>query len=57
VPPASEITTDYDAGAVRSVALHDGSMIQLRKLAADYDPTDRDRAYSYVRSHQAKERC
>ena len=54
VPPAAEITTEYAEGAVRRVTLHDGSTISLRKLAPDYDPTDRDRAYAYVREHQAK---
>ena len=44
---------DYDRrtmpGSVRSVRLHDGSWVRLRKMADDYDPTDRDRAYSYIR--------
>lgn len=54
VPPREEITTDYHAGAVQNVMLHDGSWVRLRKVADDYDPTDRDRAYAYVREHQAK---
>jgi 2-oxoglutarate ferredoxin oxidoreductase subunit beta len=54
VPPAEEITADYASGTVRSVMLHDGSWIRLRKVAEDYDPTDRDRAYSYIREHQRK---
>ena len=29
--------------------LHDGSWVRLRKLAADYDHADRDRAYGYIR--------
>ena len=49
VPPAASITTDYDAGSVRNVMLHDGSWVRLRKVAADYDPTDRDRSYAYIR--------
>ncbi|HEY7056030.1 MAG TPA: hypothetical protein VH458_05875, partial [Vicinamibacterales bacterium] len=49
VPPAAAITTEYDAGSVRNVRLHDGSWVRLRKLAADYDPSDPDRAYSYIR--------
>jgi 2-oxoglutarate ferredoxin oxidoreductase subunit beta len=53
VPPAGEITADYDAGSVRTVTLHDGASVRLRKVAADYDPTDRDRAYAYVRERQA----
>ena len=54
VPPASEITAEYAAGDVRRVTLHDGGTIHLRKLAPDYDPTDRDRAYAYIREHQVK---
>ena len=53
VPLRNEITTDYDAGAVRHVVLHDGSCIRLRKVADDYDPTDRDLAYAHVRERQA----
>ncbi len=52
VPPATAITTDYAEGSVRDVTLHDGSIVRLRKVAADYDPTDRDRAYGYIREHQ-----
>ena len=29
--------------------LHDGSRIRLRKTRADYDPCDREAAFSYVR--------
>ena len=32
--------------------LHDGSWVKLRKVAEDYDPTDRDRAYAYIRERQ-----
>ncbi|MGE0450828.1 MAG: 2-oxoacid:ferredoxin oxidoreductase subunit beta [Vicinamibacterales bacterium] len=52
VPPAETITTAYEPGSVRRVTLHDGSEVRLRKLAEDYDPTDRDNAYAYVREHQ-----
>lgn len=41
VPAQEEITVDYEPGEVRIVELHDGSLIQLRKLNDDYDPTDR----------------
>jgi 2-oxoglutarate ferredoxin oxidoreductase subunit beta len=53
IPPAAEITADYDAGGVRTVILHDGGAVRLRKLADDYDPNDRDRAYAYIRERQA----
>jgi 2-oxoglutarate ferredoxin oxidoreductase subunit beta len=54
VPPATEITTDYEAGSVRNVMLHDGGWVRLRKVASDYDPTDRDRAYAYIRDRQSE---
>jgi 2-oxoglutarate ferredoxin oxidoreductase subunit beta len=54
VPPAAAITTDYKAGTVRNVMMHDGSWVRLRKVAEDYDPTDRDRAYGYIRDAQSK---
>ena len=52
VPPAEEITTEYDAGTVQNVMLHDGGWVRLRKVAKDYDPTDRDAAYAYIRERQ-----
>lgn len=41
VPYFEEITVDYEPGTVKDVELHDGSVIQLRKIEEDYDPTDR----------------
>src|SRR6187401_2825540 len=52
VPPAAAITADYEPGVARNVMLHDGSWVRLHKIADDYDPTDRDAAYSHIRSHQ-----
>jgi 2-oxoglutarate ferredoxin oxidoreductase subunit beta len=52
VPPREEITAEYDQGTVQNVMLHDGSWVRLRKVAADYDATDRDRAYGYIRDRQ-----
>jgi 2-oxoglutarate ferredoxin oxidoreductase subunit beta len=52
VPPAATITADYEAGSVRNVMMHDGSWVRLRKIAEDYDPGDRDRAYAYIRDRQ-----
>ena len=31
----------------------DGSIVRLRKTAPDFDPTNRDRVYAYVRERQA----
>ncbi len=52
VVPRPEITATYGAGEQHRVQLHDGSWIRLRKVADDYDPTDRDRAYNHIRTHQ-----
>ncbi len=46
-PAQSEITIeDYEAGDTRVVEMHDGSHLTLRKLEADYDPSDRILAMS-----------
>lgn len=52
VPFREEITADYASGAVRRVKLHDDTWVNLRKVEDDYDPTDRDRAYAYIRERQ-----
>jgi 2-oxoglutarate ferredoxin oxidoreductase subunit beta len=52
VPPQEEISVDYEQGAVKNVMLHDGGWVRLRKIAKDYDATDRDRAYAYIRERQ-----
>jgi 2-oxoglutarate ferredoxin oxidoreductase subunit beta len=41
VPAREEIQVDYEPGTGSMVELHDGSMLMLRKLERDYDPTDR----------------
>jgi len=48
VPPSQEIKAAYDEGASMSVELHDGGMINLKKLDKDYDPTDRAKAFPSV---------
>jgi len=44
VPPAEEILVEYEQGDAIEVTMHDGSVIVLRKLGRDYDPTDRAEA-------------
>lgn len=41
VPFYEQISVDYEEGSVRDVELHDGSILQLKKLDKDYDPSDR----------------
>ena len=52
VPLHSEISVAYDEGSVIPVTMHDGSTVRLRKVAPDFDPTNRDIAYQYVRERQ-----
>jgi 2-oxoglutarate ferredoxin oxidoreductase subunit beta len=52
IGPHEEIAVDYPEGEVKSVMLHDGGWVRLRKVAPDYDATDRDRAYAYIRERQ-----
>jgi 2-oxoglutarate ferredoxin oxidoreductase subunit beta len=41
VPMMKEITTNYEAGSVNDLLMHDGTPIRLHKLAKDWDPFDR----------------
>src|SRR5687767_11627240 len=54
VPLMREITADYEAGSIKELTMHDGSIIHLNKLAKDWNPTDRLSATNAVR--EAKRR-
>jgi 2-oxoglutarate ferredoxin oxidoreductase subunit beta len=41
VPYFDDITVEYDAGTTKEVQLHDGSRLYLKKVAEDYNPTDK----------------
>ncbi len=41
IPYFQEITVDYDPGTTKEITLHDGSHMLLKKLAEDYDPTNK----------------
>ncbi|HEX2980881.1 MAG TPA: 2-oxoacid:ferredoxin oxidoreductase subunit beta [Anaerolineaceae bacterium] len=46
IPPRDEITVeDFEEGQVREVELHDGSMVIMKKLDREYDPTSRWEAF------------
>ena len=49
-----EITIDHEPGTVELVTQHDGSVLKLRKLPHDYDPTDRNAAVTHLQTHQAR---
>jgi 2-oxoglutarate ferredoxin oxidoreductase subunit beta len=48
------ITAEYAPGEVREVTQHDGSVLRLRKLTEDYDPTNKIIAANYLAEHHAK---
>ncbi len=54
MPRREEITADYEPGSVIDVVQHDGSVLRLRKLQPDYDPTDRIAAMNHILAHQAR---
>jgi len=51
IPAEREIAVEYSAGEALPVTMHDGSRIVLRKLAEDYDPTDRIAAMAAIQEH------
>ena len=48
VPFFEDISIEYDPGTTTQVTLHDGSKLYLKKLAEDYDPTDKLAAISLL---------
>lgn len=49
-----EITASYEPGTVEIVRQHDGSYLKLRKLAGEYDVTDRVAAMNFLQTHHAR---
>jgi 2-oxoglutarate/2-oxoacid ferredoxin oxidoreductase subunit beta len=49
-----EIVIDHEPGTVELVTQHDGSVLKLRKLPEDYDPTDKIAAVTHLQVHQAR---
>ncbi|MEX2528913.1 MAG: 2-oxoacid:ferredoxin oxidoreductase subunit beta [Gemmatimonadota bacterium] len=50
--PRVEITASSVEGGRRSVTMHDGSVVHFRRVPPDFDPSDRDRTYAYIRERQ-----
>src|SRR5512135_859823 len=44
MPEREPIGVEYPEGGTRDVVLHDGGLLRLRKLDAEYDPSDKVRA-------------
>ena len=54
VPHFENIEVDYDPGTTATVTMHDGSLLRLRKLERDYDPTDRINSMKILAESHAK---
>lgn len=54
VPEMAEITTSYQEGSMQRVKMHDGSLIQLNKLAKDWDPMDKRSAKNALMNAREK---
>ena len=55
VPIMKEITADFEAGTIEGIKMHDGSMLQLHKLAQDWDPEDRLSAMNAVKNAASRQ--
>ncbi|HEY5048210.1 MAG TPA: 2-oxoacid:ferredoxin oxidoreductase subunit beta [Rhizomicrobium sp.] len=53
IEPRAPIHVDYESGTVETVIQHDGSVIRLAKLHADYNPHDRVAAMTYLQERHA----
>ena len=54
VPPAREIVAIIPADGVKSVIMHDGSLVKFRSVPDGYDPTDRQAVFNYLQERQRR---
>ena len=54
MPERAPITTSQAPGETRDIVMHDGSTMRLKRLDAEYDPSDKVGAMAYLESHRAK---
>jgi 2-oxoglutarate ferredoxin oxidoreductase subunit beta len=51
IPPVSEIVTEIARNGGTNVTMHDGSVLRFTRLPDDYDITDRQKAFAYLKQH------
>jgi 2-oxoglutarate/2-oxoacid ferredoxin oxidoreductase subunit beta len=51
VPNAREIVAEIAPAGVTNVTMHDGSVLRFTRLPEDYDVTDREKAFAYLKEH------
>jgi len=54
VPEKEQIEVQYEEGNAASVPLHDGSVIELRKLSPEWNPTDRFSSFTRLKKAKLK---
>jgi 2-oxoglutarate ferredoxin oxidoreductase subunit beta len=54
VPFFEDISIEYEPGTTREVKMHDGSRLFLKKVAEDYDPTDKAAALRLIRESEGR---
>ena len=54
VPYFDDITVEYEPGTTTEVAMHDGSKLYLKKVAPDYDPTDKQQAVRLIQETSSR---
>jgi 2-oxoglutarate ferredoxin oxidoreductase subunit beta len=51
VPHAKEIVAEIAPTGTTNVTMHDGSVLRFTKLPPDYDVTDREKAFAFLKEH------
>lgn len=55
VPQRKAINAEYEEGTVKGIKLHDGSSLQLHKLASNWDPEDRLSAMTAIKNAHSQQ--
>jgi 2-oxoglutarate/2-oxoacid ferredoxin oxidoreductase subunit beta len=51
VPHAQEIVAEIAPTGVTNITMHDGSVLRFTRLPEDYDVSDRQKAFAYLKQH------
>src|SRR5579872_1721364 len=54
VQPAPEILATIGRNGAVNVTMHDGSVVAFKGVPPDYDPTDREKVFSFMQERQGK---
>src|SRR5450755_2849702 len=54
VAPASEILAHIGQNGAVSVRMHDGSVVRFKGVPENYDPTDREKVFTYLQEHHGR---